>query len=135
MDRETAEELGIKNPRQYILFDAPKSNYGADLPKTIIFKRIDGGVLVYDEPDKTHLINMSEALLEKLECDPEKYTKTDLIKNPKGKDIAIEMVDIFPGFKRSRDMVRIIDFLIKKNKLTEKNCGKNRVELETVIPF
>lgn len=135
MDRDRAQELGIENPRLYVLFDAPKSNYGADLPGTIIFKRNENGVLEYDEPGKSLLINMSVTLLEKIKNDPQKYTKRELVSRKDGAEIAREMKDEYPGFKRSRDMEKTVDYLLKTEQLFEEPFSGKRMVLIPTVPF
>lgn len=119
MDAKTAERFCIDNPRDYVLFDAPKSNYAADLPAAICFKRGEGGVLEYCEPGCQIHDTMGEALVEMLANDPEQYSKRDLVKMPHGLGISRDMKERFPGFKRRSDMERVIDRMIEKGKLFE----------------
>lgn len=131
MDEKTAEKYGVENPRDYILFDAPKSNYAADLPGQICFRRGDGGVLQYVEPDQELLKNMAEELIEKLKMDPTSYTKRDLIKQPVGASVSREMKEIFPGFRRRVDMERSINWLLDRGLLSIEftNPGRNAKEI------
>lgn len=135
MDPDTAKKYGIENPRSYVLFDAPKSNYAADLPGLITFKRGEGGVLEYCEPGQTHINNMCEALLEMLRNDPEEYTKRHLVDRKKGSEIAKEMKESFPGFKRITDMERIINTLIRSGQLEEKPGPGGGMILKPTTPF
>lgn len=50
LDKSTAEKLGIKNYRKYILFDTPKANYSEDIEHPLVFGRGDNGVLEYYDP-------------------------------------------------------------------------------------
>jgi replicative DNA helicase len=139
MDKKTADFYGIKNPREFIIFDAPKSNYAADLPGKIMFRRGENGVLQFTEPARDRAREMGEKLLEKLELDPTQYTKLDLTKEKPGKDLAQEMVEDFSNFKRSRDMTAAIDYLIRAGKLFEVQQesdarGKKKTVLSTT-PF
>lgn len=120
MDEKTAERFCIDNPRDYVLFDAPKSNYAADLPAAICFKRGESGVLEYCEPQCQTHDTMGEALVEFLKADHEQYSRNDLVKHVRGRDIASDMKGRFPGFVRSKDMERVIDRMIERGKLFEK---------------
>ena len=134
MDEEGADRLGIENPRDYIIFDAPKSNYAADLPGQIIFKRGENGVLEYAEPWNEQLKAMGDTLLELLRHDPVEYTRRDLIKTSKGRDIARDMKEAFPAFVRSRQMSCTIEYLIDKGniKLEQIGTGIGAKEILTV---
>ena len=120
MDEETAKRFCIDNPREYVLFDAPKSNYAADLPSAICFKRGEGGVLEYCEPRCEIRDKMGEALVDLLSNDPVSYSRTDLVRLPLGRGVASDMKDRFPGFTRSKDMDKVIDRMIQQGKLFEK---------------
>lgn len=136
MDAKTAERFCIDNPRDYVLFDAPKSNYAADLPAAICFKRGEGGVLEYCEPGCEIRDEMGEALVELLANDPEQYSRGDLVKLPLGKGIVSDMKARFPGFVRSKDMQHVIDRMVSKGKLFEvagemDTAGKPKTILST----
>ncbi|MCP4566076.1 MAG: AAA family ATPase [FCB group bacterium] len=117
MDEETADKYCIENPRLYIMFDAPKSNYGEDLPGQICFKRGEGGVLEFDEPWKRRNKELSDMLYSLLKLDIVEYTARDLIRGKAGQDIAKEMGAAFPEFRRRRDMKIAIDALIEDCRL------------------
>jgi len=139
MDEETAKRFCIDNPRDFIMFDAPKSNYSADLPAAIFFKRGESGVLEYCEPGCELRDEMCNALLEILTNDPTDYSSTDLIKQPAGRDISRDMKERFPGFVRSKDMEHVINRLVSQKKLFEKEIqsfgsGKPKTIL-SVSPF
>lgn len=123
MDAKTAERFCIDNPRDYVLFDAPKSNYAADLPAAICFKRGECGVLEYCEPGCEIRNEMAEALLEMLTNDTTKYSRRDLIDQVTGRDVARDMKAKFPGFVRSKDMKNTIDHLMKTKRLFEVASG------------
>lgn len=139
MDDAMAGRLGIDKARDYILFDAPKSNYAADLPKAICFKRSESGVLEYCEPGAEIRQEMADALLEMLTNDTTRYSKRDLVKQPVGLGVARDMKDKFPGFKRRVDMARIVEKLVSDGQLFEINgeidsAGKPKILLST-SPF
>jgi replicative DNA helicase len=123
MDAKTAERFCVENPRDYVLFDAPKSNYAADLPAAICFKRGESGVLEYCEPGCEIRNEMAEALLEMLTNDTTKYSRRDLIDQVMGRDVARDMKAKFPGFVRSKDMKNTIDHLMKTKRLFEVASG------------
>lgn len=119
MDPETAGRLGIENPRDYIMFDAPKSNYSADLPSVIYFKRTSTGVLEYCEPGNEIRQEMADVLLGMLAMDTTSYSINDLKDRPVGVAIARDMKGKFPAFKRRFDMEKITNNLIRDGKLFE----------------
>ena len=125
MDKKQADKYGIEHPRQYVIFDAPKANYGPDLPDAVIFKRGESGVLEYTEPWRNMTEEMAGVLLEMLRNDPTKYTRLDLTKEPSGKDIAKEMKGHFSNFKRSMHMGMAIDTLLRTERIFEIEDGKN----------
>jgi hypothetical protein len=136
MDDDTARKLGVENPRNYILFDAPKSNYAADLPGVICFKRGENGVLEYDEPGLAHRQNMADALAQILASDPKEYTIRQLIERKEGKGIFEEMAERFEGFQRRRDMKIAIDELLKSGKAEEVKSGYGGGNvLKSKVPF
>lgn len=53
MDEETAQKYGIKKPRDYILFNAPKNNYSPDMDGNLIYVRGNSGVLEGFDPEKS----------------------------------------------------------------------------------
>lgn len=126
MDDDMAAKFGIERARDYVLFDAPKSNYAADLPGVICFHRGEGGVLEYCEPGKDRAQNMAASLLEKISLDTRQYTRLELTKEAAGKEIAKEMKEEFPGFRRSADMKWIIERLIDEGKLHEIEAGDSK---------
>lgn len=119
MDDATASRWGIDNARDYILFDAPKSNYAADLPKAMVFRRTESGVLEYCEPGAEIRQEMADALFGMLEMDTTKYSKDELVFRPAGVGIAKEMKTLFPAFKRRSTMERVIDQLLRDERLFE----------------
>ncbi len=119
MDQKTADNFGIEDERNHIIFDMPKSNYSPHLPGKIYFKRTNTGVLEFCNPYQDRLKNLGEALIELLKADTVKYTKKDLIKEEKGKDIFHEMKEAFPNFKRNQDMKSTIKYLINEQKIYE----------------
>ncbi len=125
MDDVMAGRLGIDNARDYILFDAPKSNYAADLPKAMCFKRSESGVLEYCEPGAEIRQEMADALLEMLTMDTTKYSKRDLVREAVALGVAKDMKKQFPGFKRRTDMEFIIDKLLKDGRLFEIEGGND----------
>jgi len=137
MDPKTADRLGVDKPRDYVLFDTPKSNYSPDLPGELIFKRGENGVLEYAEPGQEHLEKMGKALLGLLNSDTEKYTKSELLKAPRGKGVADDMKEQFPKFTRTKDMDRTIQYLLKKGMLRAEitNPGRNAKEILIVAGF
>ncbi|SDE21276.1 AAA family ATPase [Desulfuromonas thiophila] len=139
MDDKMAARLGVERAREYVLFDAPKSNYAADLPGVICFRRGEGGVLEYTEPGREHKEKMAAALIEKITLDPRQYTRLDLVKGGAGDGIAREMKDKFPGFRRAVDMEWMIEKLINEKRLYEVEAsdsaiGRPRIVL-VAIPF
>ena len=139
MEKGQAEQLGIEDFRSYIVFDAPKSNYAADLPGQMIFRRGENGVLEYNEPWHNRTEQMAAALLEIIKQDPAQYTKKDLIKDKAGKDVAEDMKVQFSGFKRGRDMDAAVRVLMQSGRLFETDSndggrGRNRLILSTT-PF
>ena len=135
MDEGTAKSYGIQNPRQYVILDTPKNNYAADVARPLYFKRTDTGVLQYSSPAKDYLEKLGSALISILGEDPEEYTKNDLYRAPKGKDIVGELKDKFSkNFSRSKDMEKLIDYLLAegKLKLETTNPGRNSKEILVV---
>ncbi|MDD3813117.1 MAG: AAA family ATPase [Desulfocapsaceae bacterium] len=128
MDQATADRLGIENARDYVMFDAPKSNYSPDLPSVMYFKRSESGVLEYCEPGNEIREEMADALLEILTKDTIRYSKRDLEKEKVGVEVARNMKEIFPGFRRNDDMGRTIDQLIKDGKLFEEKVKTKGVD-------
>lgn len=53
MDEETAQKYGIKKPRDYILFNAPKNNYSPDMDGNLIYVRSNSGVLEGFNPEES----------------------------------------------------------------------------------
>ena len=123
MPEKYASSIGIEDYRSYVLFDAPKSNYTADMPSVLCFKKMEGGVLEYCEPGNKIAVEMAEALLEMLTNDTTKYSKRDLEKQPVGLGVTREMKEKFPGFVRSKDMAKSINHLVKNGKLFEIEIG------------
>jgi len=121
MSDEIAKRFCVDNPRDYVLFDTPKSNYASDLPSMLCFKRGENGVLQYCEPQCELRDEMGEALLEILTNDPMNYSKDELVYRQSGRGIASDMKDRFPGFVRSKDMAGVIDRLLYTKKLFEVN--------------
>ena len=126
MDQKTADRFGLENPREYIIFDAPKSNYAADMPGKLIFKRGENGVLEWVDPGGKLLQEMGARLLELLKSDPEEYTKDELSRRGKGKGIAEDMKEDFPDFIRSKTMGQVVQYLLNKGLIYEEkgNAGK-----------
>lgn len=134
MDEEIAKKYGIENPRNYVLFDVPKSNYGVDLPGHIIFRRGENGVLVWDDPEESHIKSMAEELLNILHRYPDRYTRRELDREKCGAEIARDMVDRFKGFKRGRDMNLVINHLLKSGLLTEESTMSGKTTRCELIP-
>jgi phage/plasmid primase-like uncharacterized protein len=119
MDGKTADHFGIDTPRDYIVFDAPKSNYAADLPGQIYFRRGNQGVLEFVDPAKVRLRSVADALLAMLRSDPKSYTRRQLERGDQGKDLVDELKEHIPSFKRTTDTKKAIDMLLESGALYE----------------
>ena len=53
MDEETAQKFGIRNPRNYVIFNAPKNNYSPEMEDNLIFMKGDHGVMEGFDPEKS----------------------------------------------------------------------------------
>lgn len=132
MDEKQAARLGVENARDYVILDVPKSNYAADIPAAIIFKRGERGVLEYVEPGLDQTKKLAAALLDLLRRDTEVYTKNELTNEPKGVGITRDMKEIFPGFKRSADMARAVDHLINTKAAAFEDVGSGRTARQII---
>jgi hypothetical protein len=124
MDKATAEGMGITNPRQYVVADLPKNNYGPDLPAQLVMERGSNGELTFCNPAAEMFAEMAEALLELLRLDTQLYTRDELCSREKGKGVAADMKERFPGFSRSTQMGIVVDLLLDGGKL-EKSLSQN----------
>lgn len=139
LDKEAAQKAGIKNRKDYIVFGVPKSNYAPGMPSTIIYRRGNGGILEYVDLEQGYINDVADYLYVMLEQDYEKYTRLDLVKETKGREVAKELKEAFPGFRRKEDMEAAIFCLLKDGRLNEKESstglkGRNRFVL-TTEPF
>jgi replicative DNA helicase len=133
MDDGTAGNYGIDRDeiRNYIIFDVPKSNYAPDIPSKLIFKRGETGVLEYCDPKKKMFEDMAYKLLELIKLDPTKYTRSALISQTAGRDIASDMKEAFPSFSRKDHMESCLNLLHSKGfiKFETINPGRNQKEI------
>ncbi len=136
MDEKKGAGFGLdeKECRLYVEFDTPKSNYSADLPRSIFYKRCENGSLKYANPVQDKMEKMAPVLLEMLKNDPTKYTKKDLIKEKNGSDIAREMKEKLSNFRRTKDMEQVINYLLNTKKIYEgydenNSRGRDRIVL------
>ncbi len=78
MDQNTADRYGIEDKQNYVIFDAPKSNYTARQGKPIFFKRGSGGALEYTELKSDKMAAYAIQLHKLLVEDGGDYTQRDL---------------------------------------------------------
>ena len=135
MDKNAGARFGIKEYRQYIEFDAPKSNYSEDIPESVYFKRGPGGVLQYadlNELRNYRYAKIAKKLAELLRQDPVNYSKDELVERPLCNSIVDDIKDDFPDFVRMKEMKNLLDYMLEKDLLTELKVptkGRPRYEL------
>lgn len=120
MGQKLADKYQIRDPRNYIIFDMPKSNYTADIPEQMIFKRDNNGVLLFVNPEN----DIKQAMLDEFICILNTYShqnlsRRDMNKEKTGEHISTEMKEVFSGFRRRRDMDAVINFGLEKGVLME----------------
>lgn len=135
MDQETADRHGIHNPRAYVAFDVPKNNYSPDMDGRIYFKRNGFGVLEYVDFKQGRLETLGKILFELLVDDSKRYTCSELIKAPAGKNIAMVMKTTYSSFARSKDMELVIQWLIDKGFLKRELSNPGRHAKEVLVPL
>lgn len=122
LDKKTADYMGVVDDiREYILFDVPKMNYSKKLPRQIVFKRGEGGVLHHVNPQADRTKLLADKLFALLRDDPVHYSRNELVKLSEGAGIAKDILQDNASFVRSRDMEPMIDYLIGAGKLKEEN--------------
>ncbi|MFT5726221.1 MAG: RecA-family ATPase [Desulforhopalus sp.] len=126
MSNKLADRYGIDDPRSYIVFDAPKNNYGPDMANVLMFRRCEYGVLEYVKPEEKLLKEKSMALLKTLKIDPEQYTFNELKNTSKGQGIAKELKKEFDKFTQSKDMEKALNYLLKEGLLMLKDVGNSK---------
>ena len=123
MDTKEATTMGIEDPRNWVIFDAPKMNYAPDMPSALYFHRnSQTGVLEPAQSDvEGTLKQMARALAEIIHKDgmvKEFYTIRELKKNigdglDIGKPVVEEMQAQFDTFVRSVHMPLILNYMMK----------------------
>jgi replicative DNA helicase len=134
MSKEIADKYSIENPKEYVVLDLPKSNYTALLRTPLYFKREANGVLKYSDLGRERFEEMGGFLLELIRNDANQYTKNELVRMPVGNGIAQDMKENFPSFVRSKDMVCVIDLLVKVKSLQAILINPGRNSKEVLVP-
>ena len=123
MDKDTADKYKITNPRDYIVFDVPKSNYSARQQSPIYYKRTNTGALEYVKLERPDQEDMTHAFLTYLKNDSDKYSINDLKKEPAGRKIYEDMKQLFPDFNRKEDFEYLFDLCLKSGEIKEVKTG------------
>ena len=126
MDQKTADRYGIENPKQYVCCDLVKSNYAAQLPGPMYFKRTEGGVLKYAALEADRLQTMTRHLVEILANHEGAFTRRQLRQGPDAKAVFEEFKESFSKFDRLRGVDALIDYGIGAGWLREVPEGKTR---------
>ncbi|ACN17849.1 replicative DNA helicase [Desulforapulum autotrophicum HRM2] len=134
MDQETADRYGIDNPRGYVALDVPKSNYAADMNGQIYFKRGNSGVLEYVDFKQGRLELLGGTLFDLLVDDPKRYTYSELVATPAGKDICQDIKTNHSNFARSKDMEPVIKWLMDEGLLRKEFTNPGRNAKEVLVP-
>lgn len=129
MNPTTAKRYGIDNPKQYICIDLVKSNYAAQLPAPMYFKRTEGGVLVYAALEADRLENMAIEMIEALRNQEKAFTRRQLRQDKAGKPVIDALKEVYGKFDRHREIDALVDYAIDQGWLREKQSGQ-QIKLE-----
>lgn len=115
MDKNTADRYSIDDRQNYVIFDAPKSNYTARMDRPIFFKRGEGGVLEYTELKSDKMAAYAKTLHGLLLEDGGEYTQRDLKKGDNGKEICQAMKLNCKSFERKTHTEELWHYMIQKD--------------------
>ncbi|MCP3942587.1 MAG: AAA family ATPase [Desulfobacteraceae bacterium] len=127
MDQNIADRYSIEDKQNYVVFDAPKSNYTAKQSRPIYFKRGEGGVLKYTELKNDGMASISGKFHKLLLENDAQFTIRDLEQGKRGNEICQVFKVNYPSFTRSKDMPKIIEYMIQNGlaKLVEIGTSTN----------
>ena len=126
LSKNSAERYGIENPRDFIEFDVPKTNYSAKLPAKFIFKRTENGSLQYAALESERRDKISEMFIEAIKASSDKYSRSEIERGTNGADeILIAMKAGFPEFKKTQ-FSKLIDEQLQVRSLIEKEIKSEK---------
>ncbi|MGM0601377.1 MAG: AAA family ATPase [Candidatus Muiribacteriota bacterium] len=133
MSYEQAEKMGV-NPRDYIFFDVPKSNYSAGAPRNTFFKRGENGIFEFEDLENKHVEAMAEELWNILNNTSASFSLRELEKDSSANEIRKDLKQIFPEFKRT-DIAPVVRKLISLDMLeeVEVQVGGNKIKKQLKI--
>jgi hypothetical protein len=122
MDRETARNFQIADPRNYLVLDVTKSNYAPKLPAPVYFRRCAGGALTHVDlaADRVRVIaKMLLGRLSKEQVEGRHFSRRDLLYGKKAIHIIDDIKDIVSRFNRQKDINWAVDHLLDSGWLKE----------------
>ncbi|MBM4275393.1 MAG: AAA family ATPase [Deltaproteobacteria bacterium] len=136
MDRETAKNFQIADPRNYVVMDVTKSNYAPKLPEPIYFRRGAGGALTHVDLAAERIRIIAEGLLDGLAAESAKgrhFSRRDLLYMDEPKHIIDSIKKTVTGFNRVRDIGWAVDQLLEHGWLKEAPARKAKTGPEKLI--
>jgi len=135
-----AKRYGINDPKNYIEFDITKTNYAAQLPQKLIFRRTENGSLEYARLEMDRSKRLRRFMYDLLAEDSGRFSRSELKKGEGDCRGFLEAIkEEFPDFNRSRELNEILDDLKDGLLLTEyevKNNEKGRAKkVLSVLPI
>jgi len=135
-----AKRYGIHDPKNYIEFDITKTNYAAQLPQKLIFRRTENGSLEYARLEMDRSKRLKRFMYDLLVEDSGRFSRSELKKGEGDCRGFLEAIkEEFPDFNRSRELNKILDDLKEGLLLTEyevKNNEKGRSKkILSVLPI
>jgi hypothetical protein len=139
LDEEDAKRYGIKDPKNYVVFDITKANYTAGLKSKVIFKRGENGVFEYASLEMKRRSKILEMLYRGIEENPCVLNARSFQRAEDGaKEIMDSIKENYPKIEK-KEIPKLIGEMIDGQllkevevKKTEKGRSKNVLE---VVPI
>lgn len=113
-----SEEVGKRHrvdPSQYVDVAAgAKANYTPGQSARMYFRRTEGGVLVYEALEADRRKAMARVLLSWIAGQEQGFSRNDLTKDEKAREIADRLGEEFSGFSRRKDMPTLVDYVLSE---------------------
>lgn len=132
MTEADANKYQIQNRREYVELANIKNNATREMPGSLFFKSTDNGGFVHVDPAKDIFMDMASTMLKLIFDSDTRFTRRELKRS--GNPIASEMIDCFPKFKKSRDIDNIINYLLEKGYLIEKEFRMGKTNKNILVP-
>lgn len=127
MDKGTADRYAIPDPYNYVIFDAPKSNYTAMQAAPIYFKRGPGGILEHTILKNDRMADFATELYRLLDEDGGLYSIRELDKEDCCKHIIQVLKTNCPSFER-KEIKTVWEHMVEKGMAKVVNAGSGRTE-------